>query len=761
MRRILSGLVATSQLTSAQSDVSGIAEVQNFRALSVTQNSITVGFEDNDNYDTLISCHPDCNEHIAINGPGNRTFYGLDSGALYTFTAVNAAEGDRRSAAVIVNQDTVPPAPESLELSTFEILEVEIKFFGVPVPHRVETNGVLAEWEEPTEGHCDCYDAKLDPTDGIAIEPKNEEGELNEGQQSRQFIHLVPGKAYDVSVWGKTCGNGQITSLESPRLENTIVIPPEGPGKARLGGRNNDFVKLCFKGPAEGYFTGFEFDWQNSHGEKGSDYLQVNDEDDTYNYRNDNRSYCHTITNLRSCTKYTFEIYTTHHNTRSADKTTYRVETLPQAPSGIRLINYDSDSVQLSWEGSEESRGYLVNVKPDGHNVTVSLPSYRIDGLQPGQRNNFEIQSYCILEGERRGQPVEYKLWSKKAIHAQATLPEPPAGVTASCSVGASSVDMNREDSSFFNARLNQEIIMNLEWDVPETGHWDGFVVTYSPFITAPEDPNYLPPFTYGAGTTSARINLPRTDQKYTVYVRSISDNIESEAHAITLTCGEPSSGPKQCLPKTPKLANVNLGQKNVEINLDHLAMDDSIWGNLFTADDPMTPQLEFRGGNGHTSKTVIIRSDNINCDAIECNSLKLNFNVCTAGFGCESRFVAAACPCRNPDSQASFPISPLADPIPSLGGRSRPKPAHVQGDSCCGDESYSSQDQSCCHDQLYERDGDENCCGSQKYNKKMFKCCGSEKGWGIATLEGSCDEDSLVLPEKPRSWMDASWGSK
>jgi hypothetical protein len=44
------------------------------------------------------------------------------------------------------------------------------------------------------------------------------------------------------------------------------------------------------------------------------------------------------------------------------------------------------------------------------------------------------------------------------------------------------------------------------------------------------------------------------------------------------------------------------------------------------------------------TNKTL---KDNINCDAIECNSLKLNFNVCTAGFGCESRFVAAACPCR------------------------------------------------------------------------------------------------------------------
>jgi len=37
--------------------------------------------------------------------------------------------------------------------------------------------------------------------------------------------------------------------------------------------------------------------------------------------------------------------------------------------------------------------------------------------------------------------------------------------------------------------------------------------------------------------------------------------------------------------------------------------MDDSLWGNLFSADDPMTPQLEFRGGNGHTGKSVIIRS--------------------------------------------------------------------------------------------------------------------------------------------------------
>ena len=156
------------------------------------------------------------------------------------------------------------------------------------------------------------------------------------------------------------------------------------------------------------------------------------------------------------------------------------------------------------------------NQNIDDHNVTVSNTSYRANGLSPGQKNEFEVQAYCILVGERRGQPVEYKLWSLPASVAQSTLPEPPAEVTASCNVGASSVDMNR-DMSIFNARLNQEIIMNLDWQVPETGHWDGFVITYSPFIVAPENPDYIPPFTYPAGVTSARINLPRTDQIYTV----------------------------------------------------------------------------------------------------------------------------------------------------------------------------------------------------------------------------------------------------
>ena len=102
--------------------------------------------------------------------------------------------------------------------------------------------------------------------------------QLDEGQQSRQFIHLVPGKEYDIDVWGKTCGNGQISSLESPHLSEKIGIPPEGPSRARLSYRDDDSIKVCFGGPSEGYFTGFDLVYTGSNGQTGSDYLKVNDE---------------------------------------------------------------------------------------------------------------------------------------------------------------------------------------------------------------------------------------------------------------------------------------------------------------------------------------------------------------------------------------------------------------------------------------------------------------------------------------------------
>lgn len=210
-------------------------------------------------------------------------------------------------------------------------------------------------------------------------------------------------------------------------------------------------------------------------------------------------------------------------------------------------------------------------------------------------------------------------------------------------------------DETRFAATVTQEIILDLNWEVPESGIWDGFIVTYSPFVQNPDNPDFRPPFSFPAGRTKAKLNLPRTDQTYTVYVRAIAGNIESEPMIVDVDCGEPSKV-FSCTQKPAHLQNIDLNRGNVEINLDHLALSDNLWGNLFSADDPFGPRLEFGGKGG---KTIIIRSDNMKCDAVECNSVKLNLNVCTAGFGCQERFTASACPCSKyfaPNWNFDFP---------------------------------------------------------------------------------------------------------
>lgn len=48
-------------------------------------------------------------------------------------------------------------------------------------------------------------------------------------------------------------------------------------------------------------------------------------------------------------------------------------------------------------------------------NYTIASPGFRMEGLEPGQRNDFEIKSYCLMSGERKGQAIEYKLFSNAA----------------------------------------------------------------------------------------------------------------------------------------------------------------------------------------------------------------------------------------------------------------------------------------------------------------------------------------------------------
>ena len=61
----------------------------------------------------------------------------------------------------------------------------------------------------------------------------------------------------------------------------------------------------------------------------------------------------------------------------------------------------------------------------------------------------------------------------------------------------------------------------------------------------------------------------------FKVYVRSVADNIQSEAEQVKVVCGEPVSTGKMCLAKAPKATNVDLARNNVEINLgNHLSLN-------------------------------------------------------------------------------------------------------------------------------------------------------------------------------------------
>ena len=73
-----------------------------------------------------------------------------------------------------------------------------------------------------------------------------------------------------------------------------------------------------------------------------------------------------------------------------------------------------------------------------------------------------------------------------------------------------------------------------------------------------------------------------RFNIKIKVYIRSVADNIQSEAEQVKVVCGEPVSTGKMCLAKAPKATNVDLGRNNVEINLGKFfEIGDSHFGDI------------------------------------------------------------------------------------------------------------------------------------------------------------------------------------
>ena len=134
-----------------------------------------------------------------------------------------------------------------------------------------------------------------------------------------------------------------------------------------------------------------------------------------YAYQDYDRTYCHKLNGLRSCTPHQVQIRTIYEGAKSTAETKSRFETLPLTPINVQLKNYEDDSIELTWDNPGDALGYSVNVKPSDTNYTISNPGFRMEGLQAGQRNDFEIKSYCLMTGDRKGTSIEYKLFSNSA----------------------------------------------------------------------------------------------------------------------------------------------------------------------------------------------------------------------------------------------------------------------------------------------------------------------------------------------------------
>ena len=220
-----------------------------------------------------------------------RIITNLDAGKLYTFIIATLKDGEMAQP-IVINQDTVPDRPTHLVVETFDFLDIELTFMGQQIPYRIETNGMEARWEAPAHGECDCYDADILPKEGQVIVPAKDNGHhqntgvnnliQNKGttlpaensssrsqdlsqsvkaHEIRQFIHLVPGKEYTISVSSTTCGNGFYGPLKSETIQYKQIIPPAKANNLILKDSGENFLDICWEGPSVGHFDSFEILW--------------------------------------------------------------------------------------------------------------------------------------------------------------------------------------------------------------------------------------------------------------------------------------------------------------------------------------------------------------------------------------------------------------------------------------------------------------------------------------------------------------------
>ncbi|XP_072045801.1 tyrosine-protein phosphatase 10D-like, partial [Amphiura filiformis] len=392
---------------------------------------------------------------------------GLNPDTEYTVTVAAVRENDLGGYDILTTHDPV-------NIETLPISPLEISFLGVG------TDYIEITWQ-PGVGEFSNYLIEYFPigptTAGTIIKSKAEE-------RVQLFTDLAPGTEYTFKV----------VQQGTNTAENTVThyTRPNAPS-------NLDFVKIAKDllrarwDEVDGNHAGY----QVCYSPLGAISSPIN----TGLVREVS------LNGLSTETEYTVTVVSyvgNEPNLVFSEPFTRVQETLPGDPGDIRIEDYTTDSVTISWFAVSSVANYALrrerafgfDANPFIIIVDGAISEYTFDGLTPGEQYKFTV----IPDG-----------FDPRSMQ-QRTLPLPPVNFYA---VG------EEEDS------------VTLAWSNPPTSVVDEYVISYEPNVGSPQSPIILP-----AGTNSATINglSPGSQYSFSIYsvagtapgdIRTVSEEIE------------------------------------------------------------------------------------------------------------------------------------------------------------------------------------------------------------------------------------------
>jgi hypothetical protein len=426
-----------------------------------------------------------------------REYVNLQPGKLYTFIIATTNEYDMCEP-VVINQDTVPSSPTDLKIETFDELKLKLSFLGQDIPHTISTAGAQVEWQEPETGEADCYDVSILPDEGHMITPsvtiENGDPHANTGAKVRQFIHLMPGREYQIRVACTTCGVGQAGPLLSDYVAQNVTIPPMPPTGLEATSVNHESIEVCWVGPEVGVYDKFKIEWQPTTDGRGTDQIhEIYKGNKTVTvpkveeYNHANKKYCTEIKStdinpLVPCEAYEIKVSTLMDGVQSLSTANVGVITKPPAPYGFHVTNYTDNFISLSWngvgqfdgvdilEGIElciENQGKCLNekfkrVSSDANHPEVYITNYidsiKLETLAPGEKHDISLATFCtpnpahlenmsevventIANSGGRDHDGTFNVVSVKQRVTQYTRPKPPRMCDGKCHGSSGTVD--------------------------------------------------------------------------------------------------------------------------------------------------------------------------------------------------------------------------------------------------------------------------------------------------------------------------------